>query len=443
MKILMFGWEFPPHISGGLGTACFGITKSLTSLGTEVVFVVPKSNFDYTNAPIKIIKPDDIIESDEKKSENEFDNSANREELFTQSLLKEYKIDAMLHPYMTEESYLDHIKNQNQQQFVAYKSGKNLSVTKMNNDIYGPSLMMEVERYALIGKYISNKESFDLIHAHDWMTFKAAVEAKNISGKPLVIHIHATEFDRTANHINSEIYCIEKYGMDMADKIITVSNRTKETIVNKYNIDPSKVEVVYNAVEKEAGLQINTVIEKSALSNDKIVLFLGRITAQKCPEFFIVAAYKVIKTYKNVRFVMAGAGDLSKKMIEKMAELKIVDRFLFTGFLNQVEREKLFAMSDLYVMPSVSEPFGITPLEAMKHGIPTIVSKQSGVSEILGDNAIQIDFWDVDKLSTAIIKVLSDKKLSKKMSKKGMKTVEKIDWNNTADDLLSIYKKLL
>src|SRR3989339_40641 len=436
MKILMFGWEFPPHISGGLGTACFGITQALTSLGIEVVFVVPKSNFDYGSAPVKIIRPDDILGPEMATEEGvRWGGGLGKEELFTQALLKEYKIDAMLHPYMTEESYIEHIQHQEELQFVAQRSGKNFSVAKINNDIYGSSLMAEVERYALVGKYISQKESFDVIHAHDWMTFKAAVEAKNVSGKPLVVHIHATEFDRTAGHINSEIYCIEKYGMDMADKIVAVSKRTKELIVNRYNIDPAKIEVVYNAVEKEVALQINSVLDKSELAKDKIVLFLGRITAQKGPEFFIEAANKVIKKYKDVRFVMAGAGDLSKKMIEKMAEMRIVDRFHFTGFLSQVEREKLFAMSDLYVMPSVSEPFGITPLEAMRHGVPVIVSKQSGVSELLGDDAILVDFWDVDKLSAAIIKVLTDKKFAKRLSKKSVKAVERIDWNNTAEDL--------
>ena len=431
MKILMFGWEFPPHLSGGLGTACLGITKGLKNIGAEVIFVLPKINEDFSSAPVRVIGPDYIVPEIEKKTIS----------ISEDQTLKQYKVDAALHPYMTEETYSEYLKHLKRIKSVNIDNG-GIRIIE-DESVYGTDLMAEVSRYALVGKHIYGKESFDIIHAHDWMTFFAAVEAKKESGKPLVVHIHATEFDRTSDHINSEIYCIEKYGMEEADKIIAVSKRTKETIVNKYNIDPEKIEVVYNAVEKEDLVAVNKIAEKSAYKDDKIVLFLGRITIQKGPEYFIEAAHKVLKIRDDVRFVMAGSGDMSKKMIEKMAKLKIIDRFHFTGFLDVPQRERLFAMSDLYVMPSVSEPFGITPLEAMKNNIPIIISKQSGISEILDDNVVKVDFWDVDKLSKAIIKVLSDKKTTKEMVKSNSKFLEKIDWDSSAKKIVSIYNNLV
>jgi len=286
------------------------------------------------------------------------------------------------------------------------------------------------------------KEVFDVIHAHDWMTYQAAIEAKKVSGKPLVVHVHATEFDRTGNNINAEIYCIEKYGMDMADRIIAVSERTKGLIVQKYGQHPDKVQVVYNAVEKDEISPVGQMMDRSVFKNDRLVLFLGRITTQKGPEYFIEAANLVIKKMPNVRFVMAGSGDMARKMIEQMAKLRLTDRFHFTGFLNAPERDRLFAMSDLFVMPSVSEPFGITPLEAMKYNVPVIISKQSGIGEIL-EHAIKVDFWDVDKLAESIMKVLSDNDLRKRMVEGGQRMLKDINWDNSARDVLGAYRLLL
>ncbi len=431
MKVLMFGWEFPPHISGGLGTACYGMTKSLAKLKVDIKFVLPHLNEEANvNQSIKFLGPKKVAK-EVKKDEHLFSH-----------LLKQYRVSSSLHPYIDKDGYVEYIEQVKEE--TVKKT--DVSVVESDDDIleisggYGMDLMSEVNRYAVVGKYLAQKESFDVIHAHDWMTFLAAIEAKKESGKPLVVHVHSTEFDRAGNAISTEVYCIEKYGMDMADRIITVSERMKEILVNKYTQKAEKIDVVYNAVEKDDVHEINRIVRHSSFSKDKIVLFLGRITMQKGPEYFLEAASMVLKKMRNVRFVMAGAGDMTPRIVEQMAELRLAERFHFTGFLEEAEREQLFAMSDLYVMPSVSEPFGITPLEAIRHNIPVVISKQSGVAEILPD-AVQVDFWDVKKLSETIIKLISDPTESAKQIQGNQKVLREISWDNSAKDIFKSYEK--
>ena len=353
----MFGWEFPPHNSGGLGTACYGLTKSLSKKGISIKFVLPgkiKSDVDF----IKIISDDDVCARSHGK----------------------YIINSLLTAYSTNGSYKDRLFNENIS-----------SDFSPNNSIYGRDLFEEVERYAVIGERIASMESFDIIHAHDWLTFKAALAAKRVSGKSLVVHVHATEFDRTGgNSINQYVYDIEKMGMEQADLVIAVSNYTKDKIVNNYGIDPSKVRVVHNGVEHE-----NYSLDKlNALRHhNKVVLFLGRLTLQKGPDYFVYTAKKVLEHYKDVIFVVAGSGDMEKFIIRKVAEMGLSDKFIFTGFLRGKDVLAIYKMADLSVMPSVSEPFGIAPLESLTQGTPVLISKQSGVSEVL-NHCLKTDFWD-------------------------------------------------
>jgi glycosyltransferase involved in cell wall biosynthesis len=281
--------------------------------------------------------------------------------------------------------------------------------------------------------------NFDIIHAHDWLTFPAGIAAKSISGKPLIIHVHATEFDRSGGNVNPGVFDIEKSGMQMADKIIAVSNLTRKIIIDKYNIPPDKVITIHNAVEPTAR---NGEYTKAEGMKDKIVTFLGRVTMQKGPEYFIEAANKVLRKMRNVRFVMAGSGDMLNKMIHRVAALKIGDRFNFTGFLQGEDVNKMFALSDVYVMPSVSEPFGISPLEALQSNVPVIISKQSGVSEIL-KHAIKIDFWDIDAMADAIYGILNYPGLKKMFEHYGKSEVESLKWENTAGDVLNVYKSIV
>ena len=432
MKVLMFGWEFPPYKSGGLGTACLGLTKSLTQLGAKVTFVLPKASEDFYHDAVKVIGTKSLIPEIEKEIEK----------ISSDVQIKKIKVESALHPYMNEETYAEYLEHLDNMQQEGNKAKKRIKIDDFDQGIYGPNLLEEVNRYAMVGKYLGKNEDFDVIHAHDWMSFQAAIEAKKISGRPLVVHVHSTEFDRTADYINSEIYCIEKYGMDEADVVVTVSQRSKDLLIHKYNISEDKIKVVYNAVEKDDFKKLSKIFVDDQFKDDKIVLFLGRITSQKGPEYFIKAAHQVLKKYKNSRFIMAGSGDLAPKSIELVAKLGISDRFHFTGFMGEAEREQLFSLSDLYVMPSVSEPFGITPLEAMRHQIPIIISKQSGVGEILDDLTVKIDFWDVEALSASIIKILKNKKLAKDMVEKNSKILDEISWTKSAQQVLNIYWKI-
>ena len=410
MKVLMFGWEFPPVISGGLGTACYGLTKGLASHGVETTFVIPTLKGMHRETHVNLVGADEITERSIKNI----------------SILK---IDSLLVPYLGSQEY-ESRKSRIEQAAVlkfADLSGK-----------YGPDLMSEIARYSAIGGILGQEEEFDVIHAHDWLTFMAGLEAKKQSGKPLVVHVHATEFDRSGEHMNKDVYDIEKKGMDGADLVVAVSHYTKDILVTRYGIPADKIRVVHNAVEQKRTLERMHV--HKAL-DEKIVLFLGRITFQKGPEYFIEAARRVIERVPDVRFVMAGTGDMFPRMVEMAARCRIGKHFHFTGFLQGQDVEKIYAMSDLYVMPSVSEPFGIAPLEAMLYEIPVIVSTQSGVAEIL-DHAVKIDFWDVEKLANEIATLLTDEQRVKDIVEKNTEQLKSIKWEIAAEKLISIYDEL-
>ena len=295
--------------------------------------------------------------------------------------------------------------------------------------------MEEVASYAMVAATIASENTFDVIHAHDWLTYAAGIAAKRISGKPLVIHVHATSFDRgSADNIDTRVYEIERMGMLEADKVITVSNLTRNIVINKYGIDPSKVITVHNAVDFNEFQQVD--VKRGV--DDKIVTFLGRITFQKGPEYFIEAAAKVLKRMPTARFVMAGNGDLMNRSIRRVAKLGIADRFHFTGFLRGADVKKMFAYSDVYVMPSVSEPFGISPLEAMKSNVPTIISKQSGVAEVL-KYAIKVDFWDIDAMADAMYGLLAYPGLSEMSIRCGVEEVNALKWENAALKIKDVY----
>jgi len=423
MKVLMYGWEFPPFISGGLGTACYGITKGLLENEVEVTFVLPTKKGKGIQSSIKILGADEIPLVGDIL------------ELGKRLKMLNVEFGASISPYSTSATLNKFYNKYNLNDKMTWVNG---SILDFMGD-YGENLLSEVMKYTLVSESLCYIEEFDVIHAHDWLTFPAGVRTKQLSGKPLVVHVHATEFDRCGNNINQEVYNIEKYGMENADKIIAVSYYTKRILEEHYGIDPDKIEVVHNAVNKERQIERYNI---SRNLEEKIVLFLGRVTMQKGPEYFIEAANLVLKEVKNVRFVMAGSGDMMPHMISRMAELKIADKFHFTGFLRGVDVEKMYAMSDLYVMPSVSEPFGITPFEALLYDVPIIISKQSGVSEIL-KHAIIIDFWDVQKLANNIIAVLKDEELSKNIVKNCMEELKNIEWHSAGSKLKNVYYSIL
>lgn len=423
-RVLMFGWEFPPHIAGGLGTACLGLTRGLAKQDVEVLFVMPSASGDEDQSSAKIINASDV------------------ESLYEYSDVEEYwkninfmEIGSNLIPYMDPERFEQEVneslKTGSKEERIAFRNKYQFSGK------YGANLMEEVARYALVAATIAQQQQFDVIHAHDWLTYAAGIAAKKVSGKPLVIHVHATEFDRSGENVNQTVYDLERQGMLAADRVITVSNLTRNIVITRYGINPDKVVTVHNAVDFQSYSEMD--VERGV--KEKVVTFLGRITYQKGPEYFIEAASKVLKRYPNVRFVMAGSGDMLNRSIRRVAKLKIATRFHFTGFLKGQDVQKMFAHSDVYVMPSVSEPFGISPLEAMRSGVPTIISKQSGVAEVL-KHAIKVDFWDVNAMADAIYGLLIYPALSDFAVKHGMDEVNALKWENAAFQLKHIYEEV-
>ncbi len=440
MRVFMLGWEFPPFISGGLGTACYGLTKAMSSIGTDIMFVLPRPVSTPFSTHVRLVSPraDSPLASPTTEFRlDEFDHVTFR------------TVNAALsNPYNTPADY------QKQREEIA-DSQKSYETTTVSSEAqaaaqlakpvgpanaagspYGGDMFAEIQRYALLASEIARHETFDVVHAHDWMTFPAGLSVAALKGVPLVVHVHSTEFDRSGVNVDQRIYDIERRGMHGAIKVIAVSYLTKNQVTHQYGIDPAKVEVVYNAIETSTN---GFDEEKYSIHKDeKIVLFLGRITMQKGPEYFLAAAKKVLEVMDNVKFVMAGSGDMIRRTIEMAASMGIGHKVLFTGFLRGPDVEKVFKMADLYVMPSVSEPFGIAPLEAMSHDVPVIISKQSGVSEVL-THALKVDFWDVNEMANKIIAVLKHPPLASTLRQHGSFEVRRLSWVDSARQCIQVY----
>lgn len=419
----MFGWEFPPYSSGGLGTACHGLTKGLTNQDIDVTFVMPKAAKEKIQTHVKLVSADVDKEKIIKKAISK--KGIN---------IKIKEVDSLLIPYIDSNQYNERYEKQKEywQHHASLKSNS-------ENSVYSKNLYQEVQRYAYEAALIAKDEPHDIIHCHDWMTYQAGIEAKRISGKPFVIHVHATEFDRTGNNPNPHIHGIEKLGMQEADHIMAVSQFTKNIIIKHYNIPADKITVVHNAVEFNENKFDKT--ETKLNDNDHIVLFLGRITIQKGPDYFLKAAKKVLEYKPDTKFVVAGSGDMEGYMIEQAAKMGIADKVLFTGFLKGKDIDKAYAMADLYVMPSISEPFGITPLEAMRNNTPVLISKQSGVSEVL-NHVLKVDFWDIDAMANKIIGVLNYNEAHRSLQENGAKEIMKFSWNEPAKKCIDVYREV-
>ena len=424
----MFGWEFPPHIAGGLGTACEGIVKGLAYNGVETLFVMPSASGDEDQSATTIINASDVAVDTASSTVDEFLDK-----------VKFVHIGTNMIPYVGPEEFSYIVEEERRRQSEDFRIQYGMKYKFSGK--YGTNLMEEVARYAMVGGTIAmqHKDEFDVIHAHDWLTYLAGIAAKELTGKPLVVHVHATSYDRgDEKHIDTRILDIETRGMLAADRVVTVSNLTRSIVINKYHIDPSKVVTVHNAVDFSG--RENLSVERGV--KDKVVTFLGRITFQKGPEYFIEAAAKVLKRTDNVRFVMAGSGDMMNRCIKYVARLGISDRFHFTGFLRGKDVQKMFALSDVYIMPSVSEPFGISPLEAMRTNVPSIISHQSGAAEIL-KYAFKVDFWDVDAMADCIFGLLKYPALSSFAAKQGYDEVNRLKWNVATAKLKTIYESLI
>ena len=428
MRVLMFGWEFPPHIAGGLGTACYGIVKGLVENGVETIFVMPSASGDEDGSVAKIINASDVPVMSVASSVDEFLDK-----------VRFVRVGSNMIPYTNPDEFYELVESEKKHREES--TDKIIGAKYRFSGKYGSNLMEEVARYAMVGGTIAveHKDEFDVIHAHDWLTYLAGIAAKELTGKPLVVHVHATSYDRgDEKHIDTRVLDIETRGMLAADRVVTVSDLTRNIVVNKYHIDPSKVVTVHNAVDFSG--RENLRVERGV--KDKVVTFLGRITFQKGPEYFIEAAAKVLKRTENVRFVMAGSGDMMNRCIRHVARLGISDRFHFTGFLRGTDVQKMFALSDVYIMPSVSEPFGISPLEAMRTNVPSVISKQSGAAEVL-KYAFKVDFWDVDMLADDIYALLQYPALSHFAATNGFDEVNALKWNGATAKLKKVYESLV
>jgi len=441
-RTFMLGWEFPPFISGGLGTACYGLTKAMDKIGVPIVFVLPKAPPLYFSGRGKAqYSRQGAAELPGMEEFHRFHNVTFR------------AIPSAIQPYgaiQTQQAATSAAASRHSLHSKERKGALELSSAKSSVAFerqgespghYGPDIHRQVSRYAERALEIAKNEEFDVVHAHDWMTFPAAMAVARHIGKPLVVQVHSTEFDRSGENVNQTVYDIERAGMHAADKVIAVSHYTKNIIHNRYGVPLEKTEVVYNGAE----LDKNCVVPAPGTSppkKDKIVLFLGRITMQKGPEYFLRAAKRVSEKMDNVKFVVAGDGDMLYRSIDLAAELRIGHKVFFTRFLRGPEVDRVYQMADLYVMPSVSEPFGIAPLEALQHGVPVLISKQSGIGEVL-QNALKVDFWDIDHMANKMAAVLKHRSLNIMLGNEGQREIGKFSWDRSAASILGIYESVL
>ena len=396
LRVLMLGWEFPPAITGGLGVASEGLVRGLLDTGTEVALLLPCSP-----GPLRW------------KGLSLFDGLSSP--LSTPALA----------PYSPPRTF----------RREAVRAGGR-DAGRLGPDPYGPDLVTDVLRYAEAAGRLARRERFDVIHAHDWLTYLAGLEARRVSGRPLAVHVHATELDRAGNLDNHFVRDIEGLGVRLADRVIAVSRYTAGRVAEVYGVPPERVRVVHNAID--AGSARHARARRRA----PLVLFAGRITAQKGPEFFLAAAASVAQEVPRARFAVAGAGDLLPAAIARAEELGIRRRCLFTGFLPPAELKRLYAEADVFVLPSVSEPFGLAVLEALAHGTPAIVSRHAGVSEVVR-NVIPVDFGDVEDLASKMIAVLLSPRIARAFAARGRAEVRKLSWKNAAEKCLKVYEEIL
>lgn len=417
MKALMFGWEFPPHILGGLGTASYGLTKGMAAQGDmDITFVIPKPSGEEDTSFLSII-------------------GAGNTPVVYRDVDHDYLVKRLGQRMSTDTYY--RLRNHIYADF-SHRHTDDLGCIEFSGR-YPDNLLEEIDNYSIVAGVIARSEYCDVIHSHDWLTYPAGIHAKQITGKPLVVHVHATDFDRSRGNVNPSVFAIEMDGMNHADHIITVSELTRRTVIEKYHQDPAKVTTVHNAVTPLSPSILS--LPKKASVTEKVVTFLGRITMQKGCEYFVEAAARVLEHTSNVRFIMAGSGDMMDAMIRLVAKYNIADRFHFTGFMKGQQVYEVFKSSDVYVMPSVSEPFGISPLEAMQCGVPSIISYQSGCAEIL-NYAVKVDYWDVEAMADAIYALITYPEMHQFLKEEGLREVNSLTWEAAGQKVRDIYNRL-
>lgn len=438
MKILMFTWEFPPLIAGGLGMACYGMVKAMLAQGIKVDLVLPTKEMvyfplreegDVDSLPVVFMDP--VLQND--FSSRTFSDPVERLKYIGVSTHPEsYHTIGDIKSFVTrvEEEYLSD-DDTNKEEYNLWQQ----ITTNLDGD---NDFILKVQEFTQRAERFAKELEYDLIHAHDWLTYPSGMLARKLSGKPLVVHIHATEFDRAGGPGNPQVHGIEHAGMTYADRVIAVSKYTAQMIVSRYKIDTAKVRIVHNAFT----LEENRVFTRERLFKGPTILFLGRLTLQKGPDYYLDVAKLVLEKHPQATFIMAGTGDMGRHLLRRSAKMGLKNRFLFAGFLNRQQVEIILQASDIYMLPSVSEPFGISPLEAMAFGVTSIISKQSGVSEVV-HNAYKVDYWDVDLMAETINDLIEnpDKRIT--MGYRGMKEVNQIHWTEAADKIHKVYNEVL
>jgi glycogen synthase len=471
MRVLMLGWEFPPFITGGLGTACYGLTKALSRRQNDITFVLPKTigGECAEGSHVKLMSPQSPAAAQGGRAPQDVASTYAYEPPIAEGEAEAFQrvtfkaVPARFsHPYPGGIGFAtaggSAATPQGADRSVAGQFNRPMGVfdgqghnggpgqtpgaipgtTPGTTGDYSGDLVSESRRYAALCIDLAQGHDFDVVHAHDWLTFPAGMAVAAAHGKPLVVHVHSTEFDRSGDNVHQQVYDVERRGMHAAMRVIAVSHLTKSIIQKKYSVHPDKIDVVYNGIENGRPIEAEAPRKITIDKGDKVVLFLGRITMQKGPEVFIAAAKKVLQKYDRVKFIMAGSGDKVRDVIELAAREGIGHKVTFTGFVRGDDVARIFKMADVFVMPSVSEPFGIAPLEAISHDVPVIISKTSGVSEVLR-HALKVDFWDVDEIANKIVAVLRHPSLANTLRSNADLELRKLTWDGAAQKCLDVY----
>ena len=455
MRILMLGWEYPPVKSGGLGTACYGLTKEMAALGHDIIFVAPYAVPSEKSRHLTLVNLHRYkVKADISSLKDRILKKLNLTDEMKKHVTYEF-ISSLLNPYLSEETFRQKYSEKMleiRNHILTQKINISREVENYDieydeydagvMDVYGQSLFQEVHDYALKAEHIAKKYDFDLIVAHDWMTFEAAVRIKKLTGKPYCAHIHATEFDRTGGNCNQLIYGLEYQGMHAADMIVANSHITKENCIKHFGIPAHKIVPVHLAIDKDEVSSAKESLPLNKKPGEKIVLFLGRLTMQKGPEYFLQAAAKAAKFYPQVRFIMAGNGEKMNDLIELASKLKISDKVFFTGFLQGEDIRKVLKMADLFILSSVAEPFGLVVLEAIKADVPCIISKTAGVAEIL-HHVLKVDYWDTLEMTNQMVNILKHNSLATELQANASLEAEEYTWDWTARRTLQVYDQLV
>jgi len=409
MRVLVLGWEFPPAIVGGLGMACYGLCRGLTDEGAEVTVVLPGGSGAGEVGGIRLITTDVVA------GESVGAPTVTAAPVGTGILARAYEPDTV------EAERTDEVE-------------RSVEAARSAADVVD-----QVNSYAAGVERIARAEPFDIIHAHDWMTYPAGLQAHAVTGRPLVCHVHSTEFDRCGENGNGAIVDIERRALRAADQVVAVSAHTKGVVVHRYGVDPERIVVVYNAID---GDTVPPVPETVVKPWERVVVFLGRLAFQKGPDYFVEAAARVLERMEGVKFVLAGRGPMMPQLIFRVAQLRRGKDILFAGFLDREAVGRIFTMADVYVMTSVSEPFGIAALEAMARGVPAIIPREAGVGEVVA-NVLRVDFWDVASLADRMLAVLRHDPLRRTLGDLGQREVGGLSWRESARRCLAVYRGVL